>query len=232
MRMPEVTPVIVSWSGGKDSCLALQRVLARGDLRVEALLTTVTADFDRISMHGVRRELLEEQAKALGLPLRQVLISRSATNEEYETEMAKALTEYRARGVNTVVFGDLFLEDIRAYRERLLARQGMRGLYPLWGLDTAVLIRDFIAQGYKAAMVCIDPAKLPPGFAGRVIDPSLLADLPANVDPCGENGEFHTFVFDGPTFKAPIRFQFGEKVCRDSFWFCDLIPDRVEDMAC
>jgi uncharacterized protein (TIGR00290 family) len=222
----------VCWSGGKDSCLALQRVLARTDLRVEALLTTVTADFDRISMHGVRRELLEVQAKALGVPLRQVLISRSATNDEYEAKMGEALSAYRARGIDTVVFGDLFLEDIRAYRERLLAKHGMRGFYPLWGLDTGALIRDFIAQGFKAALVCIDPARLSPRFAGRVIDPALLADLPADVDPCGENGEFHTFVFDGPIFRAPVRFSFGERVCRDSFWFCDLIPDRVEDMAC
>ncbi len=230
--MPEPTPVVVCWSGGKDSCLALQRVLARADLRVEALLTTVTADFDRISMHGVRRELLEEQAKALRLPLRQVLISKSATNEQYEAKMGEALAPYRARGVETVVFGDLFLEDIRAYRERLLAKHGMRGLYPLWGLDTAALIRDFIDQGFKAALVCIDPAKLSPAFAGRLIDHALLTDLPADVDPCGENGEFHTFVFDGPIFKAPVRFAWGEKVCRDSFCFCDLIPDRVEDMAC
>jgi uncharacterized protein (TIGR00290 family) len=230
--MPELKPVVVCWSGGKDSCLALQRVLARPDLRVEALLTTVTADFDRISMHGVRRELLEEQANALGFPLRQVLISRGATNDEYETKMGEALAAYRARGIETVVFGDLFLADIRAYRERLLTKYGMRGLYPLWGLDTAALIRDFIARGFKAALVCVDPANLPPAFAGRFIDEALISDLPAGVDPCGENGEFHTFVFDGPIFTAPVRFQFGEKVCRDSFWFCDLIPDRVEDMAC
>jgi uncharacterized protein (TIGR00290 family) len=225
-------PVVVCWSGGKDSCLALQRVLVRPDLRVEALLTTLTADFDRISMHDVRRELLEEQAKALGLSLEQVLISKNATNDEYEAKMGEALARYRARGIQTVVFGDLFLEDIRAWRERLLAKHGMRGLYPVWGLDTAALIRDFIDQGFKAALVCIDPQKLAPAFAGRVIDHALLADLPANVDPCGENGEFHTFVFDGPIFKTPVRFSFGEKVCRDSFWFCDLIPDRVEDMAC
>ena len=230
--MTERTPVVVCWSGGKDSCLALQRTLARPDLRVEALLTAVTADFDRISMHGVRRELLEEQASVLGLPLRQVMISKGATNDEYEAKMGEALAEYRTRGITKVVFGDLFLEDIRVYRERLLARQGMRGLYPLWGLDTTALIHDFIDQGFRAALVCADPAKLSPNFAGRLIDHALLADLPANVDPCGENGEFHTFVFDGPIFKAPVRFSFGEKVCRDSFWFCDLIPGRVEDMAC
>lgn len=230
--MAEPTPVVVCWSGGKDSCLALQRVLARGDLRVDGLLTTITADFDRISMHGVRRELLEQQAAALGLPLELVRISAGAPNEEYEAKMGDALAAYRARGIDTVVFGDLFLEDIRAYRERLLARHGLRGFYPLWGVDTAALIRDFIDQGFKAALVCVDPQKLPPSFAGRVIDHAFLANLPAHVDPCGENGEFHTFVFDGPIFKAPVLFSWGEKVCRDSFWFCDLIPDRLEDMAC
>jgi uncharacterized protein (TIGR00290 family) len=230
--VPEPTPVVVCWSGGKDSCLALPWVLARPDLRVEALLTTLTANFDRISMHGVRRELLEQQADALGLPLHQVTISKGAANEEYERKMGEALASYYARGIETIVFGDLFLEDIRAYRERMLATHGMRGLYPLWGLDTGALIRDFIGQGFRAAVVCIDPQKLAPSFAGRLIDDALLADLPTSVDPCGENGEFHTFVFDGQIFKAPVRFSFGEKVCRDSFWFCDLIPDRVEDMAC
>jgi uncharacterized protein (TIGR00290 family) len=230
--MIEPKPLVVCWSGGKDCCLALQRVLAQPELRVEALLTTITADFDRISMHGVRRELLEQQAAALELPLELVQISAGAGNGEYEARMGEALTLYRARGVDTVVFGDLFLEDIRAYRERLLAQHGMRGLYPLWGLDTSALIRDFIDQGFRAAIVCVDPQKLPPSFAGRVIDSAFIADLPPDVDPCGENGEFHTFVFDGPIFKAPVRFAWGEKVCRDSFWFCDLIPDRVEDMAC
>ena len=230
--MAEPTPVVVCWSGGKDSCLALQRVLARDDLRVEALLTTITADFDRISMHGVRRDLLEQQAAALGLPLTPVLISKNATNEEYEAKMGEAVASYRVRGIDTFVFGDLFLEDIRAYRERLLARHGLRGLYPLWGADTPSLIRDFIDQGFKAVVVCTDPKKLPPSFTGGVIDHAFVVDLPPNVDPCGENGEFHTFVFDGPIFKAPARFSWGEKVCRDSFWFCDLIPDRMEDMAC
>lgn len=217
-------PVVVCWSGGKDSCLALQRILQRTDLRVEALVTTITRDFDRISMHGVRRELLERQAESRGLPLHQVTISKGAGNGEYETRMSEAFSHYRDRGIETIVFGDLFLEEIRAYRETLLARLGMQGLYPLWNLDTAELIRDFIAQGFKTATVCVDPAKLEPSFVGRVIDEAFLAELPPHVDPCGENGEFHTFVFDGPIFKEPVRFSFGEKVCRDGFWFCDLIP--------
>lgn len=205
--------------------MALHRVLQDPDLRVEALLTTVTEDFDRISMHGVRRSLLEEQAAALGLPLHRVMISKGAGNDEYEARMGEAFSQYRERGIGEVVFGDLFLEDIRAYRQRLLARHDLQGLYPLWGLDTAQLIRDFIAQGFRTAVVCVDPAKLAPSFVGRVIDDSFISDLPAGVDPCGENGEFHTFVFDGPIFEAPVKFTFGEKVCRDSFWFCDLVPD-------
>lgn len=223
--MSAPTPVVVCWSGGKDSCLALQRILQRPDLRVEALLTTLTRDFDRISMHGVRRDLLERQAESLGLPLHQVMISRSASNDEYEARMGEALSRYRGRGIEAVVFGDLFLEEVRAYRQRLLARHDLWGLYPLWGLDTARLIRDFIAQGFRTAVVCVDPAKLEPSFLGRVIDEKFLADLPPHVDPCGENGEFHTFAFDGPIFRAPVEFTFGEKVCRDSFWFCDLVPD-------
>jgi uncharacterized protein (TIGR00290 family) len=217
-------PVLLSWSGGKDSCLALRALQGAPDLHVEALLTTLTRDFDRISMHGVRRVLLERQAASLGLPLRQVLISRGAGNDEYEAAMGAAFDDYGARGVDTVAFGDLFLEEIRAYRQRLLDRHKMHGLYPVWGRDTAKLIREFIAQGFRTAVVCVDPNKLDRSFAGRVIDEKFLAELPPHVDPCGENGEFHTFVFDGPIFKEPVRFSFGEIVCRDSFWFADLMP--------
>ena len=216
--------VLVSWSGGKDSCMALREVQRTGNIRVETLLTTVTRDFDRISMHGVRRALLERQAASLGIPLHQIFISKGANNEEYEVKMGEVFSEYRNRGIGTVVFGDLFLEDIRAYRERLIAKHNMASLYPIWGRDTSKLIRDFISLGFKTAIVCVDPAKLDPSFVGRVIDEELLAQLPLHVDPCGENGEFHTFVFDGPIFKNPVKFSFGEIVCRDSFWFCDLLP--------
>jgi uncharacterized protein (TIGR00290 family) len=224
-KQPQQESVLVSWSGGKDSCMALQQVLQTPSLRVEALLTTVTRDFDRISMHGVRRALLEEQAASLGLPLRQIHISKGATNEEYESRTGEILSEYHGRGIDTVVFGDLFLEEIRAYRQRLLASHGMTGFYPVWGRDTAKLIRDFIAQGFRTILVCVDPAKLDPSFVGRVIDEKLLSELPSGVDPCGENGEFHSFVFDGPIFRKRIRFSRGEVVCRDSFWFCDLVPE-------
>jgi uncharacterized protein (TIGR00290 family) len=218
--------VLLSWSGGKDSCLALRELQNAGAVHVEALLTTVTQDFDRISMHGVRRVLLERQAASLGIPLQQILISKGASNDEYETAMGRVLDDYASRGLDTVAFGDLFLEEIRAYRERLLARHNMSGIYPVWGRDTGRLIREFIALGFRTAVVCVDPRKLDPSFAGRVIDETFLADLPSSVDPCGENGEFHTFVFDGPIFREPVRFLFGEVVCRNSFWFADLVPEN------
>jgi uncharacterized protein (TIGR00290 family) len=216
------SPVLVSWSGGKDSCLALYEI--QKTRKVEALLTTVTRDFDRISMHGVRRVLLQQQAESLGLPLREVWISKGATNEEYEANIGAAFAEYRARGIDSVVFGDLFLADIRAYRDRLLARHGMRGIYPVWGRDTAAFIREFLALGFQCAVVCVDPAKLDRRFAGRIIDPQFLSELPREVDPCGENGEFHTFVFDGPNFRRRIEFSFGDIVLRDGFCFADLVP--------
>jgi len=217
-------PVLVSWSGGKDSCMALREILGDPGLRVEALLTTITRDYDRVSMHGVRRALVERQADSLGISLHQIPISNSATNVEYEMRMAEAFAIYRERGTNRVAFGDLFLEEIRAYRERLLTAQGMHGIYPVWGRDTLALIREFIRQGFKTAVVCVDPKQLDPSFLGRVIDEDFLSRLPTGVDPCGENGEFHTFVFDGPIFRYPIKLGLGEKVCRDSFWFCDLLP--------
>ena len=205
--------------------MALQKILHTPNVRVEALLTTMTRDFDRVSMHGVRRTLLERQAASLGLPLHQILISKGATNQEYEASLGEALSSYRATGVKEVVFGDLFLEDIRGYRDRLLKRHDMTGLYPIWDRDTSRLIREFIDRGFKTVIVCVDPTKLDRSFAGQVIDEELLADLPAGVDPCGENGEFHTFVYDGPIFQTPIRYSVGDAVCRDSFWFCDLVPE-------
>jgi uncharacterized protein (TIGR00290 family) len=220
------TKVLLSWSGGKDSCLALYELQRSPDIHIESLLTTITRDFDRISMHGVRRALLERQAESLGVQLHKIEISKAAGNDEYEAKMGEVFSLFRARGIETVAFGDLFLEDIRAYRERLLAKHGMKGIYPIWGRDTGRLIRDFIASGFKTAVVCVDPKQLDPSFVGRVIDENFLAKLPPHVDPCGENGEFHTFVFDGPIFHAPVRFSFGEIVCRDSFWFCDLVPSE------
>jgi uncharacterized protein (TIGR00290 family) len=222
---PVMEDVLVSWSGGKDSCFALHELRKSGDYRVAALLTTVTRDYDLISMHGVRRTLLERQAASLGLPLRQVLISKDASNEEYEERMGEAFAQYREQGINTVVFGDLFLEDIRAYRDQFLARHGMRGLYPVWHRDTREFIREFIGSGFKAVVTCVNPQVLDRAFAGRMIDEEFLSSLPAHVDPCGENGEFHSFVFAGPNFLEEIKFRRGEVVERDGFYFCDLIPD-------
>ena len=184
----------------------------------------MTRDYDRISMHGVRRELLEEQAASLGLPLHQVFISKDASNDEYEMKMGEALAKYRDRGIDSIVFGDLFLEDIRAYREKFLARHKMRGLFPVWKRDTSFFIREFIELGFRAVITCVDSRILDQSFAGRTIDEELLLSLPQHVDPCGENGEFHTFVFDGPSFAAPVKFLLGDTVLRDSFWFCDLVP--------
>ena len=214
----------MSWSGGKDSCVALRELRQSPGYSVAALITTVTRDYDRISMHGVRRVLLERQAASLGLPLHEVFITKDATNQEYEAKMEEAFSLYRERGIRRVAFGDLFLEEIRAYRDQFLARQNMRALYPVWGRDTTRFIREFIGLGFKAVVTCVDVKVLDSSFAGMMIDEDFLSALPTHVDPCGENGEFHTFVFDGPIFKEAVRLSVGEKVERDSFCFCDLLP--------
>jgi uncharacterized protein (TIGR00290 family) len=215
-------PVLMCWSGGKDSSLALHAVLQDPHLRVEALLTTVTEGYERISMHGVRRALLCAQAESIVVPLEEVRIPIQASNAIYEEAMRATLTRYRTRGVRRVVFGDLFLQDIRAYRETRLAQLEMAGFFPLWGRDTSQLAREFIALGFRAVLVCIDPAQIDPTFCGREFDEQLLAALPPTADPCGENGEFHTFVYDGPIFRRPVPVTRGEVVHRDGFWFCDL----------
>ena len=213
----------VSWSGGKDSALALW-ALRRQGREPEALITTVTEGFDRISMHGVRRELLARQAEALGIPLVEVVIPPACVNEMYEARMAQAFASPLLSDVEEVVFGDLFLEDVRAHREERLAAGGKRGNFPLWGRDTTKLAREFIAAGFKATIVCLDPHLLDPAFAGRAYDEQLLAELPLEVDPCGENGEFHTFVHAGPMLAEPIACETGDVVERDGFIFCDLVP--------
>ena len=217
--------VLVSWSGGKDSCLALYEIQLSHEYEVAALLTTITGDYNRVSMHGVRRELLEAQAANLGIPLHPVVISRGASNEEYETKLIDACSEYRDRAIDSVVFGDLFLEDIKIYRDEFLARHNLRGLYPVWLRDTTEFVKEFIALGFKAIVTCTNAKILGPAIVGRIIDERFLSELPAQVDPCGENGEFHTFVFDGPNFTHRIAFTKGEVVERDGFWFCDLVPE-------
>jgi uncharacterized protein (TIGR00290 family) len=216
--------ILFCWSGGKDSAMALHAIQAEREHRVAALLTTITEEYDRISMHGVRRVLLERQAASIGLPLQAVLIPPQCVNVIYEERMKQALTENLAKGVRRVAFGDIFLEDLRVYREQNLALLGMEALFPLWKRDTRELARDFVRNGFRAITVCVDPRVLDPSFAGRELDESFFDDLPPGVDPCGENGEFHTFVFDGPIFQQPIPVRVAEKVMRDGFCFCDLLP--------
>jgi len=216
--------ILFCWSGGKDSSLALYEVQKAKSHNVAALLTTITEDYDRISMHGVRRVLLEQQAEALGLPLKKVLIPKEATNDIYESRMRALLEEGLREGIDTVAFGDIFLEDLKLYRENNLAQLGMKGLFPIWKQDSAELAQTFINLGFKAVLACIDTKFLDPSFAGRPYDQDLLRDLPPNVDPCGENGEFHSFAFDGPIFKHRINHTVGEVVRRDRYCFCDLVP--------
>lgn len=218
-------PAVISWSGGKDCSLALWRV--RDTLDVRALLTTVTEPFDRISMHGVRGELLRRQARSLGVPLIEIPIPYPCTNDVYEAGMLTALRRQREGGIDQVICGDLFLEDVRRYREeRLLTPTGCRGAFPLWGEDTERLAREFIELGFRAVLCCVDTTVLAAEFAGREFDAGLLADLPKGIDPCGENGEFHTFVFDGPNFREPIRWATGERTLREGrFQYVDLTPE-------
>lgn len=218
-------PVLLSWSGGKDSALALHMLGQDDNIQVVALLTTVTQDFDRISMHGVRTTLLEQQAHCLKLPLDKVLISKGSTNEDYEHQMQFILEKHKANGVATVAFGDIFLEDLRKYREENLSRIGMRGIFPIWKSNTAELAHDFLDLNFKAVIACVDSQSLDGKYAGREFNRQFLSDLPLDVDPCGENGEFHSFVYDGPIFEKMVPFKRGEVVLRDSrFYFCDLIP--------
>ena len=223
--MEEREPVLFCWSGGKDSAMALHAVLQDAQLRVAALLTTVTEGYDRVSMHGVRRELLREQARQIGLPLHEVFIPPECVNPIYEARMAEALRVHHARGIRKVAFGDIFLEDLRAYREKNLARMGMTTLFPIWKRDTRELIRSFHADGFRSIAVCVDIKVLNRSFAGRELDEAFFRDLPADVDCCGENGEFHTFAFDGPIFREPVQFRTGERLERDGFVFCDLLQE-------
>lgn len=217
--------IIFTWSGGKDSAMALYELQRTQSYEVSALLTTITEDYERISMHGVRRVLLERQADSLGFSLEEVFISKNASNEEYESKMREALIKYRAAGVSCAVFGDIFLEDLRKYREDRLSKVDMKGIFPIWKRDTAELAHTFMDLGFKAVVTCVDSKVLDKKFAGRVFDRQFLSELPSTVDPCGENGEFHSFVYDGPIFRERIAFTVGDIVLRDNrFYFCDLIP--------
>jgi uncharacterized protein (TIGR00290 family) len=214
----------LAWSSGKDSAWALHTVRLAGEFEVVALLTTVNRTHGRVAMHAVRESLLEMQAAAAGLPLVKVGIPSPCSNEIYEAAMSEAMARARDDGVRHVIFGDLFLEDIRAYREKQLAGCGMTPIFPLWGIETRALAEEMIAGGLRACLTCVDPRKLERGFAGRRFDAELLADLPRGVDPCGENGEFHTFAGAGPMFGAEVEVNVGEIVERDGFVFADLLP--------
>ena len=215
---------LLSWSSGKDSAWALHVLRAAGEVEVVGLLSTVNAEHDRVAMHAVRRVLVEAQARAVGLPLRIVPLPSPCSNAEYEAAIGVALAEARDDGVDTVAFGDLFLADIRRYREQQLAQTGVRPLFPLWQLPTAALARTMLDAGVRAHVTCVDPKQVPGSLAGRVWDASFLADLPAGADPCGENGEFHTFVSAGPMFATPLAVRAGRVVERDGFVFADLLP--------
>jgi len=214
----------MSWSSGKDSTAALAAVREDPEIDVVGLLVTVNAVADRVAMHAVRRQLLEVQAERLGLALHVVAIPSPCPNDVYEQLMSASMDVAIGEGVEAVVFGDLFLEDVRAYREQALAATGLRALFPLWGRPTDRLAHEMISSGVRAVLTCVDPAKLPADLVGRRFDEALLRDLPPGVDPCGERGEFHTFVWDGPGFARPIEVRTGEVVTRDGFVFCDVVP--------
>lgn len=221
--MPK-TKALLAWSSGKDSAWALHLLRAARDVEVVGLLTTIDQAFDRVAMHAVRTQLLRAQAQAAGLPLWPVPIAWPCSNADYEAAMSVAMARARREGVQAVAFGDLFLEDIRRYREERLAGTGLAPLFPLWGRPTAALAREMIAGGLRARLTCVDPRGLDARFAGRDFDAQLLGELPDGVDPCGEQGEFHTFAYDGPMFARPVPIRTGEIVVRDGFVFADLVP--------
>jgi len=243
--------IVFCWSGGKDSALALHRILQDG-YHVVSLITTCNEHFQRVSMHGVRLELLEEQARAIGLPLEKIFLSHRSSNEEYQEKLADSLMAFKLHGVTTVAFGDIFLEDLRQWREANLTLLGLRGLFPIWKNDTRTLIREFIELGFRSVVCCVNDAYLDETALGRNIDWAFIGGLPPDVDVCGENGEFHSFAFAGPIFRQPVRFQIGKTVYRPiqqthpanssisaddcalqqpriakGFWFCDLLPAGV-----
>ncbi|MHB1423732.1 MAG: Dph6-related ATP pyrophosphatase [Gemmataceae bacterium] len=238
--MPAIEKVVLSWSGGKDSAMALHELRRDPCYEVVSLLTTVAAEYDRVSHHGVRARLLETQAAAVGLPLQKLSIFTSSahpcrtdandgTMREYERLMAATMLRYKAAGVTAIAFGDIFLENLRAYRENNLTRVGLKGLFPIWRRNTSELMRTFLDLGFRAYLTCVDAAKLGAAFAGRPLDRQLIQDLPAGVDPCGEHGEYHSFVFDGPIFHKPVSVRLGEVVLRDSRYFIDLLPEDASE---
>lgn len=222
--MNHMKKILLSWSSGKDSAWALHILRQQREYEVAGLLTTINSAFDRVAMHSTRRVLAEMQAAAAGLPLTSVPLPWPCSNADYESIMKRVCDEAVASGISAIAFGDLFLADVRAYRERQLKGTGLEPLFPIWNIPTDKLAREMISSGLRAKLVCIDPKALSPAFVGREFDQSLLEDLPPGADPCGENGEFHSFVYAGPMFRAAIPISTGEKVERDNFWYCDVMP--------
>ena len=229
---------IFNWSGGKDSAIALYEVMQNKEFEIEALVTTVNKIKSRISMHGVREQLLDMQAKSIGLPLHKVMLDEMPSMEEYNAQMKSMLDGFKSNGISHSIFGDIFLEDLKEFRDKKLAQVGVKGFYPIWKRDSYDIMRQFIDLGFKSVVVCTNSSYLDESFLGRDLDDSFMKDLPDNVDVCGENGEFHTFVYDGPIFDAPISFKKGKKVFRDyskdqkdnlnhdtGFWYLDLLAD-------
>ena len=226
--MSNATPILFSWSGGKDSALALHALLQEPQWEVVGLLTSVSDEYRRVSHHGVREELLDAQAEAIGLPLDKLRLPAGGgpcTNDQYEALVGAKLAEYVERGVRHVGHGDIFLADLRAYREKNLAKLGMTGVFPIWQRDTRELVQSFVDLGFRAVLCCVEGAKLDGSFVGRELNLDLVADLPPGIDPCGENGEYHSFVYDGPIFGQPVEFEIGIRVCRDNRHYIDLVPE-------
>ncbi|MBM6616897.1 diphthine--ammonia ligase [Bacillus suaedaesalsae] len=215
--------IAVSWSGGKDSTFALYILLQSDQYMVDSLFTTITEDVNRISIHGVRESLLEKQAESLGFPLRKMYIPKECSNEIYNERLVEQLRELKKEEIHTVMFGDIFLKDVRKYREQLVSAQGMKAVFPLWGFNTEKLVSEFWAIGFKTITTCIDTEILSTNFLGRIIDLNFIHELPTEADPCGENGEFHTFAFDGPIFTNKITFNLGEYIDEGRFHFVDLV---------
>jgi len=220
--------ILLSWSSGKDSAWSLYVLRQRGECEVVGLLTTFNEEADRVAMHAVRRELVERQAAGAGLPLWAVPLPWPCSNEQYESLMAQACAKAVDKGIEGIAFGDLFLEDVRAYRERQLKDTGLQPIFPVWGMSTAALAREMIGAGVRAKLTCVDTDKLNGSFAGREFNEALLADLPDEVDPCGERGEFHSFVYAGPMFNAAMPVTIGGSVVRDQFVFADLIAESAD----
>ncbi len=215
---------IFAWSGGKDSTLALHRVLLEKKYDVVSLLTTMSLDYDRISMHGVRRELLEAQAETIGIPLKKVYVKTSPSNVEYEKKMSQTMLKFKSQGVNICIFGDIFLEDLRVWREEKLSQIGFTAHFPIWKIDTLKLAKEFFDLNYKAKIAVVDTKAINQSFSGREFDQSFVDDLPKTADPCGENGEFHSFVYSGPIFKKQLEIKTGEQIMRENrFYYTDLL---------